>query len=47
MSAPLTNVVIAGVRVYHQDMEGILFFVGFLILWFVVLPRIPGVSRFT
>jgi hypothetical protein len=28
-------------------MEGILFFVLFLVLWFVVLPRIPGISRFT
>jgi hypothetical protein len=28
-------------------MREILFFVLFLILWFVVLPRIPGISRFT
>jgi hypothetical protein len=28
-------------------MKEILFFVLFLILWFVVLPRIPGISRFT
>jgi len=28
-------------------MKLILFYAGFLILWFFVLPRIPGISRFT
>jgi hypothetical protein len=34
-------------RVYNQFMKFILLYAGFLILWFFVLPRIPGISRFT
>jgi hypothetical protein len=33
--------------VYNYFMEGWLYYAGFLILWFFVLPRIPGISRFT
>jgi hypothetical protein len=28
-------------------MEGMIVFIVFLVVWFLVLPRIPGVSRFT
>jgi len=28
-------------------MESYLIFVLFLVVWFFVLPRIPGISRFT
>jgi hypothetical protein len=28
-------------------MEGIILFIVFLVVWFLVLPRIPGVSQFT
>jgi len=28
-------------------MESYLIFVLFLVVWFLVLPRIPGISRFT
>jgi len=28
-------------------MEGLLIFLLFLVFWFGVLPRIPGMSRFT
>ena len=37
----------ACLRVYNHFMKVILLYAGFLILWFVVLPRIPGISRFT
>jgi len=33
--------------VYNRVMEGMIFFVLFMVLWFLVLPRIPGASRFT
>jgi ribonucleotide reductase beta subunit family protein with ferritin-like domain len=33
--------------VYNHFMEGLLLYAGFLIVWFFVLPRIPGISRFT
>jgi hypothetical protein len=32
---------------YNLNMESFLIFVLFLVVWFVVLPRIPGISRFT
>jgi hypothetical protein len=32
---------------YNLTMESFLIFVLFLVVWFVVLPRIPGISRFT
>jgi len=38
---------VACFEVYNQFMKLILFYAGFLILWFFVLPRIPGISRFT
>jgi len=28
-------------------MESFMIFVLFLVVWFLVLPRIPGISRFT
>jgi hypothetical protein len=30
-----------------RSMERLLLLVLFLLIWFVVLPRIPGLSRFT
>ena len=32
---------------YNLTMENFSFLVVFLVVWFVVLPRIPGISRFT
>jgi hypothetical protein len=32
---------------YNLIMENLLIFVLFLVVWFLVLPRIPGISRFT
>jgi hypothetical protein len=32
---------------YNLTMESFLIFVLFLVVWFLVLPRIPGISRFT
>jgi len=32
---------------YNLTMENFLIFVLFLVVWFLVLPRIPGISRFT
>jgi hypothetical protein len=32
---------------YNLTMESLLIFVLFLVVWFLVLPRIPGISRFT
>jgi cytochrome c oxidase assembly factor CtaG len=34
-------------KVYNNHMKLLLLYAGFLFLWFFVLPRIPGVSRFT
>jgi hypothetical protein len=34
-------------RVYNHFMKVLLFYAGFLIFWFFVAPRIPGISRFT
>jgi hypothetical protein len=31
----------------HLTMESYLVLVLFLVVWFLVLPRIPGISRFT
>ncbi len=30
-----------------ESMQSLLIYVLFLVAWFVVLPRIPGISRFT
>jgi hypothetical protein len=30
-----------------EDVEGLIVFVILMVVWFLVLPRIPGVSRFT
>jgi hypothetical protein len=32
---------------YNLNMESFLALVLFLVVWFLVLPRIPGISRFT
>jgi hypothetical protein len=32
---------------HNLTMETFLIYVLFLVVWFLVLPRIPGVSRFT
>jgi hypothetical protein len=29
------------------SMEGAIVFIIFMVVWFLILPRIPGVSRFT
>jgi hypothetical protein len=34
-------------REYNGIMKGLLIYVGFLLVWFFVLPRIPGISRYT
>ena len=35
------------VKRYNILMRGLLIYAGFLLVWFFVLPRIPGLSRFT
>jgi hypothetical protein len=30
-----------------ESMQSLLIYVFFLVVWFLVLPRIPGISRFT
>jgi hypothetical protein len=32
---------------YNSSMESFVTLVLFLVVWFLVLPRIPGISRFT
>ena len=34
-------------RRMSESMQSLLIYVFFLVVWFLVLPRIPGISRFT
>jgi len=47
--AACSNIPSRGLRVEATTlyMESHLIFVLFLVLWFLILPRIPGISRFT
>lgn len=34
-------------RKMSESMQSLLIYVLFLVAWFLILPRIPGISRFT